>query len=79
MHKDTFANVDLELLQRLTAALAIGALIGIERGWKQRSEAPGSRAAGLRTFTLAGLLGGLAAILGSDLGAAAFAAIALAF
>jgi len=71
--------VDTELLQRLTAALAIGALIGIERGWKQRSEAPGSRAAGLRTFTLAGLLGGIAAILGSDLGAAAFAAIAVAF
>jgi len=71
--------VDPELLQRLTAALAIGALIGIERGWKQRSEQPGARAAGLRTFTLAGLLGGSAAILGSDLGAAAFAAIALAF
>ena len=71
--------MDPELLQRLTAALAIGALIGIERGWKQRSETPGSRAAGLRTFTLAGLLGGLAAILGSDLGGAAFAAIALAF
>ena len=71
--------MDPELLQRLTAALAIGALIGIERGWKQRSQAPGSRAAGLRTFTLAGLLGGLAAILGSDLGGAAFAAIALAF
>ena len=71
--------MDPELLQRLTAALAIGALIGIERGWKQRSQAPGSRAAGLRTFTLAGLLGGLAAILGSDLGGAAFAAIGVAF
>lgn len=71
--------MDAELFQRLTAALAIGALFGIERGWKQRSEEPGSRAAGLRTFTLAGLLGGIAAVLGSDLGPAAFAAIALAF
>lgn len=68
-----------ELLQRLTAALAIGALIGIERGWKQRSDEPGSRAAGLRTFTLAGLLGGIAAVVGTNLGAAAFAAIAIAF
>ncbi|MBU3921737.1 DUF4010 domain-containing protein [Hyphomonas sp.] len=67
------------MLQRLTAALAIGALIGIERGWKQRSDEPGSRAAGLRTFTLAGLLGGIAAVVGTNLGAAAFAAIAIAF
>lgn len=71
--------MDLQLLQRLTAALAIGALIGIERGWKQRSEEPGSRAAGLRTFTLAGLLGGISAILGTDIGASAFAAIAITF
>jgi uncharacterized membrane protein (DUF4010 family) len=71
--------VEPELLQRLTAALAIGALIGIERGWKQRSDEPGSRAAGLRTFTLAGLLGGIAAVVGTNLGAAAFAAIAIAF
>lgn len=71
--------MDPELLQRLTAALAIGALIGIERGWKQRSEEPGSRAAGLRTFTLAGLLGGIAAVVGTNLGSAAFAAIAIAF
>ena len=71
--------MDLQLLQRLTAALAIGGLIGIERGWKQRSEEPGSRAAGLRTYTLAGLLGGLSAILGEDMGVAAFAAMAIAF
>jgi uncharacterized membrane protein (DUF4010 family) len=71
--------MDPQLLQRLTAGLAIGALVGIERGWKQRSETPGSRAAGLRTYTLAGLLGGIAAILGTELGAAAFAAIAVAF
>ena len=71
--------MDPQLLHRLTAAFAIGALIGIERGWKQRSEEPGARAAGLRTFTLAGLLGGISAILGADLGGAAFAAIAIAF
>jgi uncharacterized membrane protein (DUF4010 family) len=51
---DTF-----ELIQRLTVALAIGLVIGIERGWKQRGEAEGDRAAGLRTHALAGLLGGI--------------------
>jgi len=51
---DTF-----ELVQRLTVALAIGLIIGIERGWKQREEAEGGRAAGLRTHALAGLLGGV--------------------
>lgn len=71
--------MDPDLLQKLTASLAIGALIGVERGWKQRGEEPGSRAAGLRTYTLAGLLGGIAAILGSTLGATAFAAIMIAF
>lgn len=71
--------MDPDLLQKLTASLAIGVLIGVERGWKQRGEEPGSRAAGLRTFTLAGLLGGIAAILGGALGATAFAAVAIAF
>ena len=51
---DTF-----ELVQRLAVALAIGLMIGIERGWKQREEAEGERAAGLRTHALAGLLGGV--------------------
>lgn len=40
--------------------LAIGLLIGLERGWQQRAATPGSRVAGLRTFALFGLIGGLA-------------------
>ncbi|OYQ28298.1 hypothetical protein CHU93_09305 [Sandarakinorhabdus cyanobacteriorum] len=47
-------------LARLLVPLAIGLLIGIERGWQQRRAAPGSRVAGLRTFGLFGLIGGLA-------------------
>jgi uncharacterized membrane protein (DUF4010 family) len=43
----------------LLLALAIGLLIGIERGWRMRDEEPGGRVAGVRTFTLVGLLGGL--------------------
>jgi len=43
----------------LVAALAIGLLIGLERGWQDRELPEGSRVAGLRTFTLTGLLGGV--------------------
>jgi uncharacterized membrane protein (DUF4010 family) len=51
----------------LFAALAIGLLIGLERGWRQRSARAGGRVAGLRTFGLIGLLGGLAGLLGARL------------
>lgn len=47
-------------LARLVMPLAIGLLIGLERGWQQRTAKPGSRVAGLRTFGLFGLIGGLA-------------------
>lgn len=53
-----------DLLLRLTIALGIGLLVGVERGWKTRTMTPGSRAAGIRTFTLCGLLGGVIAALG---------------
>ena len=46
----------------LLLALAIGFLIGVERGWRQRDEADGERVAGIRTFSLIGLLGGLIGI-----------------
>ena len=52
-----------EILQRLGLALAIGLLVGLERGWKTRDEAEGGRVAGLRTYALSGLLGGLSASL----------------
>ncbi len=46
------------LAPRLAVALAIGLLIGLERGWVQRDEAEGERTLGLRTLGLTGLLGG---------------------
>lgn len=52
----------------LGASLAVGLLIGLERGWHQRELAEGGRVAGLRTFALTGLLGGLLASLPSALG-----------
>ena len=48
-----------ELATRLGLALALGFVIGLERGWKERDEGEGKRAAGLRTFSLIGLLGGI--------------------
>lgn len=44
-------------------SLAIGMLIGLERGWQDRALPQGGRAAGLRTFTITGLLGGVLASL----------------
>ena len=43
---------------RLVAALAVGLLVGLERGWRGRDRPEGGRVAGLRTFALIGLLGG---------------------
>lgn len=52
-------DTTFELLQRFGIAAAIGLLIGIERGWKERTRAAGSRVAGVRTYTLIALLGAL--------------------
>ncbi|PZQ58831.1 MAG: hypothetical protein DI570_17235 [Phenylobacterium zucineum] len=67
----------LEEFQRLGLALAIGVLVGVERGWHGRGIAEGGRTAGLRTYSLIGLLGGVAALLGQAFGGWAFAAVAL--
>ena len=56
----------------LLAAIAIGLLIGMQRGWAQRSFGTGRRVAGFRTFGLIGLIGGIAG-LAPDIVAAAFA------
>ncbi|CAM3791082.1 MgtC/SapB family protein [Roseateles saccharophilus] len=53
----------LETLRALGAALAVGLLVGTERGWRDRELAEGGRVAGLRTFALVGLMGGVAAML----------------
>ncbi|MBV8976367.1 MAG: MgtC/SapB family protein [Alphaproteobacteria bacterium] len=69
----------IELLQRLATALAVGFLVGVERGWQERQGAPGSRAAGVRTFALVGLFGGLCGALYPLIGPFAFGMIALGF
>lgn len=50
---------ELVEFQNLAIALALGLLIGLERGWKERSAEEGSRLAGIRTFGLVSLLGAL--------------------
>lgn len=44
-------------------ALGIGLIVGVERGWRQRDEPEGGRTAGVRTFTLIGLFGGICGVL----------------
>lgn len=58
----------------LLAALAIGLLMGVERGWKWRDAQDGARVAGIRTFALLGLLGGVAGVLWQQASVSVFAA-----
>jgi uncharacterized membrane protein (DUF4010 family) len=71
---------DFSALQGLAAALALGLLIGLERGWQERDEEEGGRVAGIRTFALIGLLGGVFGLLAAEFGpllpATGFAALA---
>lgn len=69
----------VELIRRLSIALAIGLLIGLERGWQSRGEAEGERAAGLRTHALAALLGGVWGAIVQPFGGAGTIAMAIAF
>jgi uncharacterized membrane protein (DUF4010 family) len=67
--------------RNLLTALAVGLLIGLQRGWSERSGEEGSRVAGIRTFGLISLLGALWQLLSATHGpltlAVAFGAFAL--
>ena len=52
--------ISLLELQAIGLALALGLLVGVQRGWTLRHEPDGSRFAGIRTFGLLGLSGGIA-------------------
>lgn len=62
----------------LAVSVAVGLLVGIERGWKGRFEAEGQRVAGIRTFSLIGILGAFTGLLTQDYGVLVFVAIFLA-
>lgn len=55
----------LDILPHLGAAIAVGLMIGLERGWKLREAQDGHRVAGIRTFTLLALAAGLSGVLSS--------------
>ena len=57
-----------EIFVRFAVAVGIGLVIGLERGWRGRDETSGQRAAGIRTFTLSGLLGGVLGLLAQQIG-----------
>lgn len=50
---------EFEPFYRLALAVTIGLLVGVERHWREREAAPGLRTAGIRTFALIGMLGGI--------------------
>ena len=57
------------LILQLGLALAIGLLVGLERGWREREIPDGGRAEGIRTYGISGLLGGVVAALSASLDA----------
>ncbi|WP_159592371.1 MgtC/SapB family protein [Chelativorans xinjiangense] len=59
------------LIAKLGLALAIGLLVGLERGWRERDAPEHSRTAGIRTFGISGLLGGILAALSQAAGSSA--------
>lgn len=68
-----------EQFTRLGVALAIGLLVGLERGWSLRSHEDHKRAAGLRSFALSGLLGGIVGLLSQSAGSIALGVGLLAY
>lgn len=69
---------EITIIERAAIALAIGSVVGLERGWSERNIPEGGRVAGLRTFALIGLAGGIDAIVGLELGTFVAAVMALA-
>jgi len=57
------AIADTDHLTAAGVGLALGLLVGLQRGWALRDRPEGSRFAGIRTFALIGLGGSLAGLL----------------
>ncbi|NLS19994.1 MgtC/SapB family protein [Rhizobium sp. P40RR-XXII] len=53
----------IEPFERLGLALAIGAIVGVERHWRERDQGGGKRTAGIRTFMITGMLGGVSGLI----------------
>jgi uncharacterized membrane protein (DUF4010 family) len=70
---------DFQLLQHGALAVAIGLLIGIQRGWQEREAHDGARVAGIRTFTLVSMLGAASSLAAGSGNAIVMAACFLGF
>jgi len=57
-----------DILYRLGIAVVGGLLVGVERHWREREAVAGSRTAGIRSYAIIGLLGGLAGALAAGAG-----------
>lgn len=55
---------DLVIAERIAIAALVGLATGLEREWSGHASGPDARFAGLRTFFLLGLLGGMAGVFG---------------
>ncbi|BEJ51146.1 hypothetical protein Ri1_37450 [Aeromonas dhakensis] len=60
--------INAEPVNGALVSLAIGLIIGLERGWQVRQLGDNQRIAGMRTYGLIGLLGGVCALLLPTLG-----------
>lgn len=69
---DSAAIITPDALTGAALALALGLLIGVQRGWVQRAEPAGHRFAGIRTYGLLGLAGGTAGALQAQAAGLAF-------
>lgn len=70
---------EMQLLVRMGLILLLGFLVGLERGWSFQKKKEGERTAGIRTFTLIALSGGLWGILFEHLGELILGAALLGF
>lgn len=64
-------SADLAAVQNLAVASLSGLAVGVEREWSGHASGPSGRFAGVRTFLLLGLLGGVAGVLSATLPGAA--------
>ncbi len=60
--------MDRQVALRILVALAIGLIVGMERGWHSRDEKTGLRSVGLRSFGFVSVLGALSALLSTQFG-----------
>jgi len=74
-----YSGTELQLLMRMGLVLLLGLLVGIERGWSFQRKKEGQRTAGIRTFTLIALAGGLWGIISEHVAAELLGSALLAF